>query len=142
MSAFSNPKKANISSILNDLSNFYQIKSSFKPNVLRNLTQNLKMTYNNVINDNKTNQIRFFNDARGNLMFSELLLPLFNKRYKMMELIASGSFSKIVRVLDTFSDIELVVKILQNDVGILGQREYSFLIYFASLTRRGSKHCK
>ena len=69
-------------------------------------------------------------------------MPILLKRYRLVELIANGTFSQIFKAVDLFLQRAVAVKVMRIGYSLLGRKEVALLQFIALKTLVGCKYCK
>lgn len=140
--AFTVPSNCTASSLLQSIVTDYEQRdavavgkkgSARTPNLLRQLTHSLKMTYIDVSASGfkRKSPTAFPTNTHGDLIIDSKSSPVISKRYMLHKIIATGTFSQIFTAQCLYTKQEVAIKVLRIGYDILGQREHALLRYFA-----------
>lgn len=142
--AFDIPLKDNIDNLIKLAP---EIIPSDQPNILRTLTIALDTTYKDIntlklFNNNINYNDNYPIDNNGNIIINKPY-PIINKRYRITNVINTGTFSTIYNSIDIYNNnSNVAIKILRLGYGILGQRETIFLKFLNRISYNEQSYCK
>lgn len=142
--AFTEPYQQDLAVVLGSTCD--RSRDNFESNLLRRSTVGIRLLYSDISASKSFGGMVMRNssstsDRDGRLVTGDSS-PTLAKRYRLVEVIGTGSFSQIYKALDTYIDKHVAVKVLHVGLDSLGSREIRALRYFRSKEARGAQHCK